>query len=203
MSCISRSDYDHGWDKVILKSRNNYEIILTQLIACWIIEDSIGLSDGIRELSISPLLGCHHKQMAKTSSHISFGDVPCRSNEVPQSSTFHSHPREQLMSYLWNRSDEVIHLFFHSLRQTSIVWWSRSTCNRERKSFSANNQRDFWHFWVHWTVSLQKVSYERREKDCQTSDGLCCVRRKHVKNFLRESLVLLDQSWGTHTHTHL
>jgi hypothetical protein len=203
MSCISWSDFDHGWAKMIVKSRNDYEMILTKLIACWIIEDSVNLSDGTWELSISPLLGFHHKWMAKTSSHISFGDVPCRSNEVPQSNTFHRHPREQLIALLWNRSDDVIHLFSYSLKQAWIVWWSRSTLNGERKSVSANNQRDLWHFWVHWTVILQKVFYERREKDCQMSDGLYCVRRKHIKNFLRESLVLLDQSWDTHAYIYI
>jgi hypothetical protein len=200
MSCISRSDFDHGWGRIIVKSRNNYEMISIKVIAYWIIEDSVNLSDGIWDLSISPLLGFHHKWMVKTSSHISFGDVPCRSNEVPQSNTFHHHPREQLISLLWNHSDEVIHLFSHSLKQASIVWWSRSTFTGERKSFGANNQQDFWHFWVHWTVILQKVFYERREKDCQMSDGLYCVRRKHVKNFLRESLVSLDQSWDIHAY---
>jgi Gpi18-like mannosyltransferase len=183
MSCISRSDFDHGWDKLILKSRNNYEMILIKFIAYWIIEDPVNLSDGIWELSMESLLSFHYKWMAKTSSHISFGDVPCQSNEVSQSSTFHHHPREQLMSYLWNRFDKVIHLFSHSLKQTSIVWWSRSTCNGERKSFGTNNQRDFWHFWIHWTVILQKMFYERREKDCQMSDDLYCVRRKHAKTF--------------------
>jgi hypothetical protein len=47
------------------------------------------------------------------------------------------------------------------------------------------------------------VFYERREKDCQKSDVFCCIRRKHVKNGLYESLVWLDQSWDTHAYIHI
>jgi hypothetical protein len=121
MSRISRSNCDHGWDKMILKSRSKHAMILTKSIACWITEDSVTLSDGLWELSIWPLVGVRDIWMAHTWAAISFGDMPCRSNEVPSSNTSHHHPKEYPLSLFWNRSDEIVHHFSHSLEQDSIV----------------------------------------------------------------------------------